>query len=327
MLTRPARRFPFSGATSSSWSATERTPRAQQYRRTSIRAALRRRRRHRAGCRTSARARPRRDQYLASQGAPRASIGVIVIEADDTVNAWCMPGAGGRLHGHPARGPGRHGLAVIMAHEIAHAVGPRHGAERMSQPWSSRWARALRPPRGEARRTRDLFLQSAGGDQCGRRAALQPQHEMARPTASASSSWPWGLRPRAPCPMGAHERLWRPRARRSFSPRPRPRQPHRRHPADIPEACSITGSPERGLPSPRDFWPSPLRCAPGVCRGGEPPSVVYTLEEAVRPPRRETSSHGADVGSPCPPPWRAPPRPSCGDAGREVASEPWRTAC
>ena len=52
---------------------------------------------------------------------------------DDAVNAWCMPG--GKVVVYSGILPvarGKHGLAVVMGHEIAHAVA-NHGNERMSQ--------------------------------------------------------------------------------------------------------------------------------------------------------------------------------------------------
>ena len=52
---------------------------------------------------------------------------------DDAVNAWCMPG--GKVVVYTGILPytkNENGLAVVMGHEIAHAVA-RHGAERMSQ--------------------------------------------------------------------------------------------------------------------------------------------------------------------------------------------------
>ncbi|MFP3981505.1 MAG: M48 family metallopeptidase [Desulfobacterales bacterium] len=53
--------------------------------------------------------------------------------ADDAVNAWCMPG--GKVVVYTGILPvakGKAGLAVVMGHEIAHAVAD-HGNERMSQ--------------------------------------------------------------------------------------------------------------------------------------------------------------------------------------------------
>ncbi|MBS3809351.1 MAG: M48 family metallopeptidase [Desulfobacterales bacterium] len=52
---------------------------------------------------------------------------------DDTINAWCMPG--GKVVVYTGILPvtkNRTGLAVVMGHEIAHAVA-NHGNERMSQ--------------------------------------------------------------------------------------------------------------------------------------------------------------------------------------------------
>jgi predicted Zn-dependent protease len=52
---------------------------------------------------------------------------------DKTPNAWCMPG--GKVVIYSGILPytvDRNGLAVVMSHEIAHAVA-RHGNERMSQ--------------------------------------------------------------------------------------------------------------------------------------------------------------------------------------------------
>ncbi len=51
----------------------------------------------------------------------------------DTVNAWCMPG--GRVVVYTGLLPvaqDESGLAVVMGHEIAHAIA-KHGSERMSQ--------------------------------------------------------------------------------------------------------------------------------------------------------------------------------------------------
>jgi predicted Zn-dependent protease len=52
---------------------------------------------------------------------------------DETVNAWCMPG--GKVVFYTGILPltkDENGLAVVMGHEIAHAIA-RHGNERMSQ--------------------------------------------------------------------------------------------------------------------------------------------------------------------------------------------------
>ena len=56
-----------------------------------------------------------------------------VIKDDDQQNAWCMPG--GKVAVYTGILPitqDENGLAVVMAHEVAHAVA-KHGSERMSQ--------------------------------------------------------------------------------------------------------------------------------------------------------------------------------------------------
>ena len=56
-----------------------------------------------------------------------------VIKDDEQQNAWCMPG--GKVAVYTGILPitqDENGLAVVMAHEIAHAVA-KHGSERMSQ--------------------------------------------------------------------------------------------------------------------------------------------------------------------------------------------------
>lgn len=56
-----------------------------------------------------------------------------LIEDDNTVNAWCMPG--GKVAFYTGIMPlckNEQGVAVVMSHEIAHAIA-EHGNERMSQ--------------------------------------------------------------------------------------------------------------------------------------------------------------------------------------------------
>lgn len=57
----------------------------------------------------------------------------VLIDDDKTINAFCLPG--GKVAFYTGILPlcqDEQGIAVVMAHEIAHAVA-RHGAERMSQ--------------------------------------------------------------------------------------------------------------------------------------------------------------------------------------------------
>jgi predicted Zn-dependent protease len=57
----------------------------------------------------------------------------VVLDDDKQVNAFCLPGGKvGVYTGILPVAQDKNGLAVVMAHEIAHAIA-RHGAERMSQ--------------------------------------------------------------------------------------------------------------------------------------------------------------------------------------------------
>lgn len=105
------------------------------------------------------------DQHLAAQGrASNFQWEFIVIEAADTVNAWCMPGGKVAVYtGILPVAQDDNGLAVIMAHEIAHAIA-RHGAERMSQALAIEMGGAALSAALASKpdQTRNLFLQSAG---------------------------------------------------------------------------------------------------------------------------------------------------------------------
>lgn len=89
---------------------------------------------------------------------------------DPTVNAWCMPG--GKVVVYTGILPitqDEAGLAVVMGHEIAHAIA-RHGNERMSQGVAIQGAGiGLSVLLSEKPQwTQDLFLQSYGiGSQLG----------------------------------------------------------------------------------------------------------------------------------------------------------------
>jgi predicted Zn-dependent protease len=56
-----------------------------------------------------------------------------LIEDDKTINAWCMPGGKVAVYtGLLSISQDENGLAVVMGHEVAHAIA-KHGNERMSQ--------------------------------------------------------------------------------------------------------------------------------------------------------------------------------------------------
>jgi predicted Zn-dependent protease len=60
-----------------------------------------------------------------------------LIEEDETVNAWCMPG--GKVAFYTGIMPicaNETGVAVVMGHEIAHAIA-NHGSERISQQYAA----------------------------------------------------------------------------------------------------------------------------------------------------------------------------------------------
>lgn len=75
-------------------------------------------------------------QYLEENGAGKRVAGFeweFNVVDDPTVNAWCMPG--GKVVVYTGLLPvtqDETGLALVMGHEIAHAIA-RHGNERMSQ--------------------------------------------------------------------------------------------------------------------------------------------------------------------------------------------------
>ncbi len=76
------------------------------------------------------------EKYMADQGLSSKLEGYaweFKLVQDDTPNAWCMPG--GKVVFYTGILPftqDANGMAVVMGHEIAHAVA-RHGNERMSQ--------------------------------------------------------------------------------------------------------------------------------------------------------------------------------------------------
>ena len=89
---------------------------------------------------------------------------------DETVNAWCMPG--GKVAFYTGILPvcqGEKGIAVVMGHEIAHAIA-NHGRERMSQGLITNGllASLSLATQNRSALTRDILLQSVGaGTQIG----------------------------------------------------------------------------------------------------------------------------------------------------------------
>jgi predicted Zn-dependent protease len=107
-------------------------------------------------------------KYYNSQGKSSVLAGYAwefhIVDDDKIVNAWCMPG--GKVMVYTGILPytqNETGLAVVLGHEIAHAIA-RHGSERMSQGLVQQLggvaleiALAQQPAQ-----TRDLFLMSYG---------------------------------------------------------------------------------------------------------------------------------------------------------------------
>lgn len=105
------------------------------------------------------------EQYLAGQGRPEQfAWEFVVIENDETVNAWCLPG--GKVAVYTGILPvteTEDGLAVVVAHEVAHAIA-RHSNERMSQGLIVEMGgQALSAAlQSQPQRTREMFLQAVG---------------------------------------------------------------------------------------------------------------------------------------------------------------------
>ncbi len=89
---------------------------------------------------------------------------------DDAINAWCMPGGKVVVYtGIMPLADGEEGLAVVMGHEISHAIA-KHGNERLSQGLVAQMGgMALSVALAEkSEATRDLFMTAFGvGSQVG----------------------------------------------------------------------------------------------------------------------------------------------------------------
>lgn len=99
---------------------------------------------------------------------------------NEAVNAWCMPGGKVVFYtGILEVCQDKEGIAVVMGHEIAHAVA-RHGNERMSQGLAAQLGgMALSTALStEPAATRDLFLRAYGlGAQVGMMLPFSRMHE------------------------------------------------------------------------------------------------------------------------------------------------------
>jgi predicted Zn-dependent protease len=87
-----------------------------------------------------------------------------VIDNEETVNAWCMPG--GKIAVYTGILPitkDENGLAVVMGHEIAHAMA-EHGNERMSQELlvTGGAIAVAEATKDETKETKQIFMLSYG---------------------------------------------------------------------------------------------------------------------------------------------------------------------
>lgn len=104
-----------------------------------------------------------------------------LVKNDTTVNAWCMPG--GKVVVYSGILPltkDKNGLAVVMSHEIAHAVA-RHGNERMSQEMLAQYGSiALNEAiKNKPEQTRNIFNGAYGiGAQVGVLLPFSREHEL-----------------------------------------------------------------------------------------------------------------------------------------------------
>ena len=123
------------------------------------------------------------EKYMTENGASSQLQGFNwefnLIKDDNTVNAWCMPG--GKVAFYTGILPicdGEDGVAIVMGHEVAHAIA-NHGGERMSQGLIAQLGlSSLQVALGEnPSLTNNLLLQSVGvGTQIGM-LSFSRQHE------------------------------------------------------------------------------------------------------------------------------------------------------
>jgi predicted Zn-dependent protease len=107
------------------------------------------------------------EQYVKEKGDPNRLAGYkweFNVVDQKVVNAWCMPG--GKIVVYTGLLPitmNETALAVVMGHEISHAVA-RHGNERMSQAMAAQTGGKILQVTlgGTSQVTQDIFLQSYG---------------------------------------------------------------------------------------------------------------------------------------------------------------------
>lgn len=146
------------------------------------------------------------EKYLGDNGLPTEHYQweFSVIQDDETVNAWCMPG--GKIAVYTGLFPvskDEGGLAVVMSHEIAHAVA-RHGNERMSQQLLVKFgASALSTAmKNSPEQTRDIFLGVYGaGAQAGVLLPYSRNHESEADRIGLTLMAMAGYDPRAAVPL------------------------------------------------------------------------------------------------------------------------------
>jgi predicted Zn-dependent protease len=104
-----------------------------------------------------------------------------LVKNDTTPNAWCMPG--GKVVVYTGILPytkDKNGLAVVVSHEIAHAVA-RHGNERMSQEMLAQYGSAVLSEalKNKPEQTRSIYGTAYGlGAQFGVMLPFSREHEL-----------------------------------------------------------------------------------------------------------------------------------------------------